>query len=180
MIARRAPLVTDDAAEDDARRRSCNRHGGPEVLTARARVAAARRGRGEIVVAVRACALNYSTSSPARGMPGEPTPLPHITGGECRGVIAEVGPASTGRSSASGAAGSHWGCGRCEYCGDGETRAACAATCWARWIRAALAEFVRAPAAQAIAIPSHYPFDLAACLPVAWGTAWRMVVTHAG
>src|SRR5439155_1293794 len=39
-------------------------------------------------------------------------------------------------------------------------------------------EYVKCPAAQAITIPDFYPFENAACLPVAFGTAWRMVVTH--
>jgi alcohol dehydrogenase len=42
-----------------------------------------------------------------------------------------------------------------------------------------LAEYVKAPAAQAIPIAEGYPFEEAACLPVAFGTAWRMLVTHA-
>jgi threonine dehydrogenase-like Zn-dependent dehydrogenase len=41
-----------------------------------------------------------------------------------------------------------------------------------------LAEYVRIRATQAIPIPPEYGFEMAACLPVAWGTAWRMVVTH--
>ena len=42
-----------------------------------------------------------------------------------------------------------------------------------------LAEYVKCPARQAIPLPEHYPFEEAACLPITFGTAWRMLVTHA-
>ena len=42
-----------------------------------------------------------------------------------------------------------------------------------------LAEYVTCPASQAIPLPEHYPFEEAACLPITFGTAWRMLVTHA-
>ena len=42
-----------------------------------------------------------------------------------------------------------------------------------------LAEYVKCPARQAIALPEPYPFEEAACLPITFGTAWRMLVTHA-
>ena len=72
----------------------------------------------------------------------------------------------------------HWGCGRCEYCREGETTRCLRGHMLGEMDPGGLAEYVRVPAKQAIPVPSHYPFELAACLPVAWGTAWRMVVTH--
>jgi len=42
-----------------------------------------------------------------------------------------------------------------------------------------LAEYVKAPAAQAMPLAPGYPFEEAACLPITFGTAWRMLVTHA-
>ena len=38
---------------------------------------------------------------------------------------------------------------------------------------------MKCPARQAIPLPEHYPFEQAACLPITFGTAWRMLVTHA-
>src|SRR5881409_3337181 len=64
-----------------------HRHGGPEVLTLEREWPRPVAGPGEIVVAVKACALNYLDIFTREGMPGEPTPLPHITGGDVAGIV---------------------------------------------------------------------------------------------
>src|SRR3989442_5289128 len=69
-----------------------HRHGGPEVLTLEREWPRPVAGPGEIVVAVKACALNYLDIFTREGMPGEATPLPHITGGDGAGLVPEVGP----------------------------------------------------------------------------------------
>src|SRR5439155_2634862 len=158
-----------------------HKHGGPGVLTLESHWPTPTAGPGEIVVRVKACALNYLDIFTREGMPGEPTPLPHITGGDVAGLVAEVGPGVDRPLVGERVLlDPHWGCGRCPYCLDGETTRCLRGHMLGEMDRGGLAESVRAPATQAIAIPPHYPFDLAGCLPVAWGTAWRMVVTHAG
>jgi alcohol dehydrogenase len=157
-----------------------HRHGGPEVLTFEREWPRPVAGPGDIVVAVRACALNYLDIFTREGMPGEPTPLPHITGGDVAGVVAELGPGVDSPPVGERVLlNPSWGCGRCQYCREGETTRCLRGHMLGEMDPGGLAEYVRVPATQAIALPSHYPFDLAACLPVAWGTAWRMVVTHA-
>src|SRR5262245_44314581 len=154
-------------------------HGGPDVLTLEREWPRPVARAGEIVVAVKACGLNYLDIFTRDGMPGEPTPLPHITGGDIAGIVAETGPGVD--QPAVGARvllNPSWGCGRCEYCRDGETTRCLRGHMLGEMDPGGLAEYVRAPAAQAIPIPSPYAFELAACLPVAWGTACRMVVTH--
>ena len=157
-----------------------HRHGGPEVLTLEREWPRPEPGPGEILVEVRACALNFLDIFTREGMPGEPTPLPHITGGDVAGVVAAVGP-----EVARPAVGDrvlldpNWGCGVCEYCRTGERPRCLRGHMLGEMDPGGLAEFVKCPAAQAIAVPDGVSFDTAACLPVAWGTAWRMVVTHA-
>jgi len=68
-----------------------HKHGGPEVLTLESRWPTPTAGPGEIVVRVKACALNFLDIFTREGMPGEPTPLPHITGGDVAGVVAALG-----------------------------------------------------------------------------------------
>jgi NADPH:quinone reductase-like Zn-dependent oxidoreductase len=41
-----------------------------------------------------------------------------------------------------------------------------------------LAEFVTYPATQAVVLPPDYPFAKAACLPITFGTAWRMLTRY--
>lgn len=156
-----------------------HRHGGPDVLTLEREWPRPVAGPDEIVVEVKACALNYLDVFTREGMPGEPTPLPHITGGDVAGVVAEVGAGVTRP-----AVGDRvllnplWGCGVCEYCREGETTRCLRGHMLGEVDPGGLAEYTKCPATQAITIPPHYPFELAACLPVAWGTAWRMIVTH--
>ena len=57
-----------------------HRHGGPEVLAVEHEWPRPQPGPGEILVLVHACALNFLDIFTREGMPGEPTPLPHITG----------------------------------------------------------------------------------------------------
>jgi NADPH:quinone reductase-like Zn-dependent oxidoreductase len=157
-----------------------HRHGGPEVLTLEAEWPRPEPGLGEILVEVHACALNFLDIFTREGMPGEPTPLPHITGGDVAGIVAAVGagvvrPAVGARVLID----PNWGCGACEYCRGGERPRCIRGHMLGEMDPGGLAEYVTCPASQAIAIPEGVSFDAAACLPVAWGTAWRMVVTHA-
>ena len=157
-----------------------HRHGGPEVLTLEPRWPCPEPGRGEILVRVEACALNFLDIFTREGMPGEPTPLPHITGGDVAGVVAATGP-NVGWPTLGDRVliDPNWGCGSCEYCRQGERPRCLRGHMLGEMDPGGLAEYVTCPAGQALAIPDTYSFDLAACLPVAWGTAWRMVVTHA-
>lgn len=49
-------------------------------------------GPGEIVVRVKACALNYLDVWERKGLPGVVVPLPHISGSDVSGIIESVGP----------------------------------------------------------------------------------------
>ena len=67
-----------------------NQHGGPEVLeyieTADPVIKA-----DEVLVEVRACALNHLDIWARGGLPGIDIPLPHILGNDIAGVVREVG-----------------------------------------------------------------------------------------
>ncbi len=157
-----------------------HRHGGPEVLTLERDWPEPVPGPGEIVVRVRACALNFLDVFTREGMPGEPTPLPHITGGDVAGVVAAVGPdVMAPKAGDRVVLNPSWGCGRCEYCRAGEVPKCLRVHMLGEMDPGGLAEYVKAPAAQAIPIAEGYPFEEAACLPITFGTAWRMLVTHA-
>jgi NADPH:quinone reductase-like Zn-dependent oxidoreductase len=157
-----------------------HKHGGAEVLTLEPHWPTPVAGPGEIVVQVKACALNFLDIFTREGMPGEPTPLPHITGGDVAGVVAALGPGVTRPGVGTRVVlNPNWGCGVCEYCRDGQTPRCLHGHMLGELDPGGLAEYVKVPALQAIAIPEAYTFENAACLPVACGTAWRMVVTNA-
>src|SRR5437660_878078 len=65
-------------------------HGGPEVLKFTDATEPAIRPN-EVLVRVKACALNHLDLWVRRGIPGVPIPLPHIPGSDVSGEIAQVG-----------------------------------------------------------------------------------------
>ena len=139
-------------------------HGGLERLRYEEDFPDPRPGPGEIVVAVRAAALNYHDVFTLRGMPGITIPMPAIMGLDVAGEVAEVGAGVEG-----------WRAGdrvlidpidRVKGGLMGET------------IHGGLAERCRAGAHQLIPIPARVSFAEAAALPVAYGTAHRMMVTQ--
>src|SRR5579884_1430684 len=66
------------------------RHGGPEVLEYR-EVPDPEIGSNEVLVRVRACALNHLDLWVRRGLPGVEIPLPHIPGSDIAGEVVQVG-----------------------------------------------------------------------------------------
>src|SRR5574339_427705 len=70
------------------------RHGGPEVLRY-TEVAEPKVGHGEVLVRVRACALNHLDLWVRKGLPGVQIPMPHIPGSDIAGEIAKVGEGVT-------------------------------------------------------------------------------------
>ena len=116
-------------------------------------------GPHDIVVRVAACGLNHLDIFVRRGMPGLPVPLPFISGGDVAGTVHAIGDqvdsvhlgdrVLLNPSSEEGML--------------GET------------LPGGMAELVRSKASHAIPIPPGIDFDVAACLPVAYGTAWQML-----
>jgi len=156
-----------------------HRHGGPEVLTYESVWPEPKPGPGEIVVKIAACGLNYLDIFVRNGMPGEPTRLPQITGGDIAGIVEHVGSGvESPRPGDRVLLNPSWGCGQCEYCINSLTPRCLQPHMLGEMDPGGLAEYVKCPAAQALGIPDEYPFEQAACLPITFGTAYRMVVTR--
>lgn len=120
-------------------------------------------GPGQAVVRVRACGLNYLDIFVRRGMPGLPVTLPRIPGGDIAGTVEAVG-AGIDKSwvgkrvlvdphvKPHGALGEHANGGLCEKIAvDGE---------------------------NLIPIPDNVTFEQAAAIPIAFGTARRMIMSR--
>ena len=65
-------------------------HGGPEVLRY-TDVPEPAIGARDVLVRVRACALNHLDLWIRRGFPGRNVPLPHIPGSDISGEVAKIG-----------------------------------------------------------------------------------------
>ena len=122
---------------------------------------------GEILLRVKAVGLNYLDIFVRRGMPGLPIDLPRISGGDIAGKVAALGegvqsvsvgqrvlidPAITMPDGTMGALGE-------------------SAT-------GGLSEYFAISADNAISLPDDVTYEQAAALPIAYGTAWRMLITR--
>ena len=128
-------------------------------------IAEPRAGPGEAVVAVRAVALNGFDPMILRGIPGLRTPMPHVPGGDIAGEVVALGPDTPASAPPVGARvlvnPSIPGRG---MMGETASGGAC--------------QRVAVPVAQLLAIPDPVSFVDAAALPVAYGTALRMLTTR--
>ncbi|WP_419842907.1 zinc-binding dehydrogenase [Candidatus Poriferisodalis sp.] len=142
-------------------------HGDIDVLSYRD-IAAPELRAGEVRIAVRACSLNYHDVFTRRGMPGIKVPLPGIPGCDAAGQVAELGPGVKGWSVGDRVLADpvhiDRETGKIFMIGD---------TLWG-----AYAQYVTVRASQLIALPDDVSYADASCLPVAYGTAHRMMVTR--
>lgn len=156
-------------------------HGGQEVLE-HTTVDVPDIGSEEMLVDVKACALNRLDIFVREGIPGAHLELPHISGGDIAGVVAEVGEdVDTVEPGDRVLVDPRITCGECEYCLKGETNR-CSDDVHGNlgeeyW--GGLAEYVAAPAKNAIQMPDHASFEETAALPIAYATAWRMLISRA-
>ncbi|HEX3411726.1 MAG TPA: alcohol dehydrogenase catalytic domain-containing protein, partial [Stellaceae bacterium] len=121
-------------------------------------------GAGDVVLRVRAAALNYHDVFTRRGMPGIRIAMPAIMGLDVAGEIAAIGPDVAG-----------WKVGD-RVLGDPINRVEGGLT--GETVHGGLAEYCRLKAHQLVAIPDGIGFAAAAALPCAYGTARRMMFTN--
>lgn len=154
-------------------------HGGPEVLEP-AELPDPQPGPGEVLVRVRACALNHLDIWVRRGLPGRSVPFPHVLGNDIAGEVAALGAGVSGFTP-----GQHvmlqpgTSCGRCAACLSGEDSLCREYKILGSQIHGGYAEHVRCPTANVIALPDGVSFEEAAAFPLVFLTAWRMLVTRA-
>lgn len=154
-------------------------HGGPEVLRY-AEVAEPRIKANEVLVEVRACALNHLDVWARGGLPGIQIPLPHILGNDVAGVVREVGELVDWVSAGDevmlqpGVS-----CGHCRECLGGADNLCAAYDILGYRRDGGYAELVAAPAVNVIPKPKSLDWAEAAALPLVTLTAWHMLVTRA-
>jgi len=152
-------------------------HGGPEVLRYEEAPTPAP-GPGEVLVALRAAALNHLDLFVRSGMPG--VPLPHIGGADGAGVVAASGPGAT-RYPAGTRVFFDPGIsdGTCDYCVRGENSLCDHWQILGEDRDGTFAQAVVVPEINLRPIPEHLDFEEAAAFPLVFQTAWRMLVTKA-
>jgi NADPH:quinone reductase-like Zn-dependent oxidoreductase len=154
-------------------------HGGPEVLQYEDAPDPVARP-GWVVVRVRACALNHLDLWQRRGLDRVSIPMPHTSGAEVAGEIAEVGGEVSGWT-----AGQRvmvqpgLSCGQCPACLDGRDNYCPRYDVLGYQSAGGYAELVAVPATNLIAVPDHISDVDAAAFPLVFLTAWHMLVTRA-
>ena len=156
-----------------------SQHGGPEVLEL-AEVADPQINTGEVLIEVRACALNHLDVWVRNGLPGIRVPLPHILGNDVAGVVREVGELVTWVKSGDevmiqpGVS-----CGHCADCLAGRDNMCNEYDIVGYRRDGGYAELLAVPGVNVIPKPKNLSWPEAAALPLVTLTAWHMLVTQA-
>jgi NADPH:quinone reductase-like Zn-dependent oxidoreductase len=154
-------------------------HGGPEVLKYVEAPEPVIRP-SEVLVRVRACALNRLDLWVRQGLPNVPIPLPHIPGSDVAGEIAQAGAeVATVRVGQKVVLAPGVTCGKCAACLAGLDNRCRQFTNLGYMIDGGCAEFVRAPEVNCLPYPENLPFEEAAAIPLVFQTAWHMLVARA-
>ncbi len=150
-------------------------HGGPGMLTYE-EMPIPKIGPQEILVRVKACALNHLDIWVREGNPAYPMPLPHVSGSDIAGVIEEVGSQVEGFK-----IGQHIfvspgvSCWRCEFCLAGRDNLCRSYSLIGAMMHGGYAEFVKVPFRNVLPIPENLSFEQAAAFPLVSVTASHML-----
>ncbi len=118
---------------------------------------------GHVVIRVRASSFNYHDVFTVRGMPGIKVPLPVVIGLDMAGEVTEAGPGVTG-----------WKVGDRVLVNPLNKKKGL----MGEMLDGGMAEYCLVAADQLVRMPDGVGFEEAASLPVAYGTAHRMLITH--
>ena len=156
-----------------------HQHGGPEVLHYEDAPQPVIRAN-EVLVRMKACALNHLDLWVRMGIPGVPFPLPHIPGSDIAGEVAQIGAdVTTVRVGQKVVLAPGVSCGKCAACLAGQDNRCRQFTNLGYMIDGGCAEFVRCPEVNCLPFPENLSFEEAASIPLVFQTAWHMLVARA-
>ena len=141
-------------------------HGGPEVLQLRHDFPAPMPAPGEALVRVAATAVNFHDIFTRRGMPGVKIKLPVIVGSDIAGTVESLGQGVDAK----------WLGKRVLI--DPVMREGDRFGMLGETVDGGRAELVAVRQSMLLEIPAGVGFEQAAALPLAYGTAYRMLITR--
>jgi NADPH:quinone reductase-like Zn-dependent oxidoreductase len=156
-----------------------HQHGGPEVL-AYEEVAEPKILANQVLIRVRACALNHLDLFVRGGIPGMKFAMPHILGSDIAGEVVAVGELCERVKPgwrvllAPGVS-----CRQCEQCLSGRDNFCRKFTNFGYAVDGGNTELLAAHEYSVIQIPDDMPFEEAAAAPLVFLTAWHMLMGRA-
>jgi NADPH:quinone reductase-like Zn-dependent oxidoreductase len=154
-------------------------HGGPEVLRLE-EIEEPRPGPHEVLVRVRACALNHLDLFIRQGIRGQKIPLPHILGSDVAGEIAALGEGcSRLKVGQRVLLAPSQSCRQCAMCVAGRDNFCRQYTVLGYFNDGGNREYMTTPEVYAAPIPEQLSFEEAAAAPLVFLTAWHMLVGRA-
>ncbi len=137
-------------------------------------------GPHEVLVKVRACALNHLDLWTLMGMPGIKISMPHILGCDVAGVVVQTGSEVRGvplKKPVIVVPGIS--CEKCHFCKSGWDSLCDQYHITGFQVNGGYAEYVKAPARNIIPVSRRLSFEEWASIPLVYLTAWHMLVTRA-
>jgi len=159
-----------------------HKHGPPDVLSYE-EIANPKIGPNQVLIKVKAVALNHLDLFVRAGIPGLNLDMPHILGSDISGEIVELGSdvnptlelgqkilVDPGIS-----------CGVCEFCIRGEESLCSSYGILGEHYRGGYAEFLAVNPRNVVPIPTTVGLDFveASAIPLTLMTAWRLLITKA-
>jgi NADPH:quinone reductase-like Zn-dependent oxidoreductase len=155
-------------------------HGGPEKIVYQ-EMPDPEPGPYDVLVRVRAAALNHLDLWMRRGLPGYNLPLPHTSGNEGAGEVLKPGLCvQNWKEGDRVLITPAWSCGRCEYCTSNQDSMCREYGMLGVKRPGVFSEMAAVPADTLYPFPSNLSYEEAASVPLVFLTAWHMLVTRAG
>ncbi len=155
------------------------KYGGPEVLSYED-LPDPEAGPGEVLVRVKAVALNHLDLWVRGGLPHLTNPFPHLLGSDIAGVVEDTGTGVEGLDKgAKVLLQPARSCGHCRACLEGRDNFCRHYAILGENTTGGYAELISVPRSGILPYPEHLDFEEAACLPLTFQTAWQMVVKRA-
>jgi NADPH:quinone reductase-like Zn-dependent oxidoreductase len=151
--------------------------GGAEVLKYED-VSDPQPRQDQVLLRVRACAMNHLDLFVRNGLPG--VKLPHILGSDVAGEVVEVGEYVTGLQKGQRVIVAPMVfCGRCRFCVSGVQNMCREFTVLGNGVDGGNCELLATRPDYVIPIPDSLSFEEASAVPLVGLTAWHMLVTRA-
>ncbi len=133
-------------------------------------------GAHEVLINVKACALNHIDLWVLSGHPAYPVSRPHVLGSDVSGIVERIGKdVGTIKEGQRVVVSPGMSCFKCQPCKGGHDNLCESYSILGAKLWGGMAEKVKVPAANVLPIPDNLSFETAAAFPLSYMTAWHML-----